>query len=177
MDRKIILGFIILLVITACGDRYRYNRLVEKELATGIRHDSLFLGISFGMSQKEFYTHCWQMNKQGLIRQGPGNATVLYEFKDLKEPAEMNFYPKFHQGRIWKMPVRYNYTSWAPWNTRLCSDSLVVDLVQSLAHLMQNVCRQQVSFRDQFRLGKLVMEGAQANNGQFKIQFLVQLFG
>ena len=129
MYRNIVLGFLILVFLAGCGARHRYNMLVEKELASGIRHDSLFLGITFGMSKKEFYSHCWKLNKQGLIRQGPGNATVLYVFNDLKEPAEMNFYPKFFKGSIWKMPVKYSYQAWAPWNTSLCSDSLVSDLV------------------------------------------------
>jgi hypothetical protein len=129
MWRNVILAMMFFVLLAGCGDQYHYNRLVEEEIAGGVRHDSLFLGISFGMTQKDFYTHCWNLNKAGLVKQGPGNATVQYIYKDLKEPAEMNFYPAFYKGMIWKMPVKYNYESWAPWNTQLSSDSLVHDLV------------------------------------------------
>lgn len=104
---------------------------LKHELKTGIRYDSLFMGLYFGMSQKEFYTHCWQLNRQGIVRQGPGNTTVEYQIREeLKHPAIMNFYPGFVEGRIAEMPVKFTYSGWAPWNLAMSADSLQIDLLQ-----------------------------------------------
>jgi hypothetical protein len=79
--------------------------LWKRSLERGERYDSLFLGLKLGMTNHQFYGHCWEMNKQGLIRQGSGNTSVNYNVENLKSPAEMNFYPDFYHGRIWRMPV------------------------------------------------------------------------
>lgn len=129
MIRNYLFGLLVLIFLFGCGQSYRYNRRVEKELASGIRHDTLFMGIYLGMTDKDFYTHCWRLNKRGLIRQGTNNTSVLYKMKNFGETVNMNFYPDFYQGRIWKMPVRFNYDSWAPWNTNLYADSLLPKLV------------------------------------------------
>jgi hypothetical protein len=81
------------------------------------------------MVQRDFYGHCWQLNREGLIRQGSGNTTVLYEMSELKEPANMNFYPNFYESKIWEMPVKFTYEAWAPWNKPLSSDSLLLDVL------------------------------------------------
>jgi len=117
-------------VISGCSPKTKYERMLKHELASGVRYDSLFMGIYFGMPEKDFYIHCWKLNKKGLIRQGDSNTTVLYEMKDeLKYPADMDFYPKFDQGKIFEMPVRYVYKGWAPWNKNLTSDKLIVDIL------------------------------------------------
>jgi len=127
--------FILLLAISAvtvpgCTPKAKYERKLKHELASGMRYDSLFMGLYLGMPQKDFYTHCWELNKQGLIKQGSTNTTVEYQVKDeLKHPATMNFYPNFVQGKISEMPVRFNYKGWAPWNKALLSDSLQLDLL------------------------------------------------
>jgi hypothetical protein len=118
-------------IISGCSPRAKYERKLKHELASGIKCDSLFMGIYFGMSEKEFYTHCWKLNKKGLIRQGESNVTVLYELKnELKYPANMDFYPKFKEGKISEMPVRFKYTGWAPWNKELTSKKLQADIVR-----------------------------------------------
>lgn len=114
-------------VLTACQSEY--ERRVAQELASGARQDSLFLGISFGMTPKDFYAHCWELNKQGLIREGSGNATVQYKVPNLPYPATMDFYPDFYENEICKMPVTYTYTAWAPWNRHLFADSLQRDVL------------------------------------------------
>ncbi len=111
-------------LILACTPRDRYERMINKEIASGERHDSLFLGLRLGMTDKQFYGQCWELNKQGLIRQGTNNTTVLYEIDTLGSSIDMNFYPDFYKGRIWRMPVKFNYEAWAPWNTHLSADSL-----------------------------------------------------
>ena len=122
------IGLLLLILATACHSEY--HQRVEEELAKGIRQDSLFLGITFGMSPKEFYAHCWDLNKQGLIHEGTQNMTVMYEVKDLKEPATMNFYPDFYENKIYEMPVTYAYKAWAPWNKELFADSLQQDVLK-----------------------------------------------
>jgi hypothetical protein len=118
-------------VISGCSPKTKYERMLKHELASGVRYDSLFMGIYFGMPEKDFYTHCWNLNKKGFIKQGDSNTTVRYELKnELKYPGSMEFYPKFNQGKIFEMPVRYVYNGWAPWNKELSSDKLEVELLK-----------------------------------------------
>ncbi|NLJ44408.1 MAG: hypothetical protein GX431_12170 [Bacteroidales bacterium] len=119
------------LVIGSCTPRSRYERKLKHELASGVRNDSLFMGMYFGMPEKQFYIHCWDLNHKGLIKQGPSNTTVEYMIKDeLRYPASMNFYPSFADGKISEMPVKFQYTGWAPWNKSLSSDSLQLDVLK-----------------------------------------------
>jgi hypothetical protein len=109
----------------SCTPKMKYERQLKRELESGVRYDSLFMGLYLGMTQKDFYTHCWNLNRKGLVKQGPDNRTVEYQMrKELKYPAAMNFYPNFKDGKIAEMPVKYSYTGWAPWNKKLSSDSL-----------------------------------------------------
>jgi len=88
------------------------------------------MGLYLGMPQKDFYLHCWNLNRQGLFKQGPGNTTVEYQIKnELKHPGTMNFYPGFVDGKIAEMPVKFIYSGWAPWNNGLSSDTLQSDVL------------------------------------------------
>ncbi len=119
------------IVVTGCSPKARYERRLKKELASGVRNDSIFMGIYFGMGSMDFYTHCWMLNKNGLIRQGPSNTTVECQLrKELKYPATMNFYPTFENAKIVEMPVEFVYTGWAPWNKKLSADSLQADVLR-----------------------------------------------
>jgi hypothetical protein len=134
--KNVVLQFVIFLMIlssaiSGCKPRAWYERKLKHELAKEVRHDSLFMGLYFGMSQKDFYLHCWNLNRQGLIKQGPGNTTVEYQVRnELKYPGTMNFYPGFVNGKIAEMPVKFTYSGWAPWNTKLSSDSLQYDVLR-----------------------------------------------
>jgi hypothetical protein len=120
----------ILILVSGCTPRTRYERKLKQELATGIRYDSIFLGLYLGMTKNDFYSRCWQLNRLGLVKQGIGNTTVEYKIKDeLKHPAIMNFYPGFIDGKIAEIPVKFIYSGWAPWNAGLSSDSLQQDLL------------------------------------------------
>lgn len=107
-----------------------YERLEANELARDVRYDSLFLGLHMGMVRKDFYGACWEMNKQGLIMQGPGNLSVQYliDTPAVKSKMFMRFYPNFNDDKIHEMPVEFIYEAWAPWNKSLSSDSLLVDV-------------------------------------------------
>ena len=115
--------------ISGCSPKQRYERRLKQELEGGVRNDSLFMGIYLGMTSKDFYTHCWDLNKKGLIRQGAGNTTVQFDLdKELNHPAVMNFYPHFKNNKIYDLPVRYKYKGWAPWNKELTAQKLQTEL-------------------------------------------------
>lgn len=131
MNFKYHIWFCIILMVTArCGRKSGYHEMVERELAKGIREDSLFLGIQLGMTQKEFFSHCWELNHQKLVHEGPSNLTIEYKMEELDYPATMNFYPAFHEDNIYRMPVTISYDAWAPWNKYLFADSLQLDVLK-----------------------------------------------
>ena len=128
------IGFcFIMIIMLSCSNKARYEEMVSDGLASGERYDSLFLGISLGMSDSAFYTHCWKLNKEEKVYQGGGNMSVLYKMKDeLASPAAMEFYPAFVNGKIAKMPVTFYYEGWAPWNKDLSVDNLQLDVLKLL---------------------------------------------
>ncbi len=131
MGRLLLQCSLILIVFfaIACNRKSEYERIVETELAKGVTNDSLFLGIELGMTSKEFFAHCWELNKQGLIQQGTQNTTVLYQIDDLEHEATMEFYPDFYEDKIYEMPAVFAYKAWAPWNKHLSADSLQQDVL------------------------------------------------
>jgi hypothetical protein len=119
--------------IYGCGSNSDYSKIAKEELAKGKHYDSLFLGIKFGMTSKEFYGYCWELNKKGIISDGANNTMVLYKMDTaLRYPALMNFYPDFYADKVFHMRVTFQYTAWAPWNKPLFSDSLLPDVVRLL---------------------------------------------
>lgn len=121
--------FILGVVMMGCS-KHPYREMEERELASGKRYDSLFLGLSFGMERKVFFDRCWELNKQTIIKQGPGNNTVEYHItENLKQKAVALFYPSFHEGRLYELPMTISYEAWAPWNKDLCADSLQLDAI------------------------------------------------
>jgi len=109
-------------LISCNGSERKANN--EKKL------DSLFLGISMGMDKKEFYDYCWKMNKDKIFTHGPTNQSVEYMLKsELDKPVAMQFYPNFHEDKIYEMPVLFNYEAWAPWNRELSADTLILKLL------------------------------------------------
>lgn len=123
----------IILLVIACDDKGKktYPDMVKQELGKGIREDSIFLGLYLGMSNKDFYSHCWELNKKGIISDGNNNTMVQYKLDSgLKHPAFMNFYPDFYENKIFRMRVNFQYDGWAPWNKDRFADSLVSDVVR-----------------------------------------------
>ena len=118
-----------ILVFMICCTGSDYDRVLKREMNKGTRYDSLFLGINFNMERKDFYAHCWRLNKQEVIRQGPSNLSVQYQIDSalMKHPAYMWFYPEFKDNKINRMPIDFSYINWAPWLPEMSTDSLLSD--------------------------------------------------
>jgi len=117
---------ILCLLFFGCNPGNKLERVIEKELATGIRNDSLFLGIDFGISMQEFFDHCRELNRQGLVKEGSKNMSVEYIFKDsLDRPIAFNFYADRNaNGPIHRYYTSFNYYAFAL-NRHLYSDQLM----------------------------------------------------
>ena len=154
------IGFILLIFVclgyVSCSNKARYEQMVKDGLNSGVRHDTLFLGLSLGMSSQDFYTQCWELNKQGIVRQGSGNTSVHYEMRDeLKDDIDVNFYPNFYEDKIYEMPVSFKYKGWAPWNKQFSSDTLQNELVDL--------------FQDWYGEGFMTVEDERRGNAYVKV--------
>jgi hypothetical protein len=114
------------------SDMQRYTVLLRKERESSKVVNDIYFGISLGMPSKDFYTYCWEMNKKGMFKDGPGNTCVMYQLdkKELKYPGFMTFYPEFKDGTIYSLWTKFEYSGWMPWNKQLSSDSLLPDVIR-----------------------------------------------
>lgn len=125
---KLVYFLIIVCTLISCKKKSMYHQAVKKEMHSGIKQDSLFLGFHFGMKSKDFYARCWELNKSGLAREGSQNTTVYQKITDLKYEAGFEFYPLFKNGEIQSMLGHVTYIGWSPWNKELWPDKLIEDL-------------------------------------------------
>lgn len=133
--RKLVQLFAILVLgitFTACESEY--SKTVKRELKTEVVHEDLILGLKLGQTQKEFYEHCWQLNKEQLISQGSGNQFAKHIMEldsaaENPEKVEMLFYGIFDTAKVIRgMHMKFSYLKWALWNEAYQSDVLVQEL-------------------------------------------------
>lgn len=120
------------LLIFSCkrNDSQNLVEIEKKELAKGVRQDSIFWGIYLGMPEEEFYAYCQAMNQRGVFMQG-GNMSVEYHFKDNKDfslPTQMNFFPTFNNRKISEFPIHFAYENYEPWNPNQKTDKLLKEV-------------------------------------------------
>jgi hypothetical protein len=123
--------FLVLLVAGLQGCKSEYQQYVDQELSTGEVRDSLIFGMRMGQTKKDFYTICWELNKQKVITAGTGNEYARYivdadTLGDNSRAKDMLFYGIFDEDDVMRgMDMKYAYETWAPWNRDRYSDSLL----------------------------------------------------
>jgi hypothetical protein len=124
-----------LITLGLMGCKSEYQQYVEKELASGITQDSLIFGMRMGQTKKEFFSTCWELNRQGIVYQGNGNRTARHitgrdaEGNYSPDSKDMLFYGIFDDNDIMRgMEITYSYIAWALWSPDKQSDSLLVHL-------------------------------------------------
>jgi len=129
---QLFLLMLIGLLISGC--KSEYTKAVEQGLNSGLVKDSLIFGMRMGQTKKDFYSICWDLNKQQLISEGPGNMTAKFtekydSTKVMSHRKDMLFFAIFDQNdTIRGMDMTYSYTAWAPWNKNTENTILVEEL-------------------------------------------------
>ena len=112
-----------LFVMSGCQSDYEKMR--SREMASGVRHDSLFFGFYMGMPSEDFFAHCLSLNRQRILTNDVGGKRVKCYIKSTNPQIAMTFYPNFKDDKIREIPVEFYYDAWAPWNKEYWSDQLL----------------------------------------------------
>lgn len=131
---KLIIKLITLIGIIltiGCSEKQDYHSVVSRELASGIRNDSLFLDNFFGMTSEAFYKGSWDLNKKGLIMEGGNNASVLYKLPE-RSDITFEYYPIIKDQKVQSMTGTFRHIAWAPWNKETWADVIIEDVVDIL---------------------------------------------
>ena len=124
---------------SGCQDS-EYAQMVKREQARNIRMDSIFLGLKFGDSKKDFFDKCRKLNLEGITEDGSNaglNVQVLRKIDSTLTDAKVNmyFYPNFNEKyQIIEMPVHYSYNSYFPYVERYHSKVLMPQVLKLLEH-------------------------------------------
>ena len=86
---KIVFISSLLVLITSCQSEY--DRTVNREMSSGKNYTDLIFGLKLGQTQKDFYTHCWELNKKKLINQGPSNQFVRHVLDSVSPIYKPNY--------------------------------------------------------------------------------------
>jgi len=119
-------------LLIACESEY--SREVKRELKTDVVYEDLIFGLKIGQTRKQFYDRCWNLNKQKLVSQGPGNkyakhVMVLDSTIEDSPKVEMLFYGIFDEAKIMHgMDMKMSFLGWSPWNKDYHSDKLIQEL-------------------------------------------------
>jgi hypothetical protein len=131
----LLLLFSIILLVSCQSD---YTKLVKKELASGIKHDTILFDLSFGNTRKEFYQICWDLNKNGIATHGENNNYVktilgLKDTLNKVKKIKLMFYARFSKKDIIRgLDMKFTYTAWAPWNKELTAEKLLPSVKDTL---------------------------------------------
>ncbi|MEO9892129.1 hypothetical protein [Aurantibacter sp.] len=111
---------------------------MKTELSKGIRKDTLLFDIKLGDHKKTFFDRCMELNKKGLVTQGPSNKYAKYMLYDKNTTSKTNdivllFYPtNTNSSIIDGMDLKFYYSAWSPWNKKLYNNRLLTSVKDTL---------------------------------------------
>jgi hypothetical protein len=128
------IAFLLLIFIGVSSCQSQYDQTVKKEMASVRSIETLKFTLAFGDTKKEFFAKCWELNKKGLIKQGPKNQYVAYELKKKGAPSITHlFYGIFNEEqKMVGLDMEFSYDGWSPWTPELQSDKLLFVAMDTL---------------------------------------------
>ena len=107
-----------------------YSKQVHTEMSKNINRDALIFKMKFGDTKKDFFERCWNLNKKGLVKEGPDNKFVQHILKANKpnvNDIRMLFYGLFdEQDMMHGMNMEFSYLAYGPLNKHLTAKKLSV---------------------------------------------------
>lgn len=131
------IGFVLFLIVgfwfAGCVEtpEKQYKKWEEQEFGSGIRYDSLFKGLYFGMKHETFRNYCYFKNtvEHDFKMQGANTSWLESKIDEMDYPAAINFYPVFDKGVITEMNALIYYKD-AVFNDGVFErDSLLLDVL------------------------------------------------
>ncbi len=133
--------FVLMAILMAHnGCQSDYTHLVKRELQRKVKKDSLIFGLKMGDTKRQFFKRCWELNRKGLVSQGPNNRSVQYRLPSEglsqgNSPIVMLFYVTTDDHNLVDgMDMTFSYSAWAPWNRQLYADRLMPVVLDTLSH-------------------------------------------
>lgn len=131
------ISFVLFVIVTlqfvGCVDtpEKQYKTWEEQELKSGVRYDSLFKGLYFGMQHDEFRDYCYYKNtvEHDFKNQGANTSWLESKIDEMEYPAAINFYPVFDKGEITEMNALIYYKDAVFKDGIFESDSLMLDVL------------------------------------------------
>ena len=124
---------IIAVILFSCNDReISYETYVAKELATGVRNDSLIYGIHFGMTEEEFKSYCTGMNLQKRFMPNPRGTAVRLKLQNgFGAPVVFDFFPVLQSNKpIRKITASMKYRDFSYYDKIYDIGNLVIEAVE-----------------------------------------------
>ena len=126
------------IVVFGCKSQSEYTKVLKRELENKNEFNDLIFDMKIGQSRQDYFDICYKLNKKKLIVSGERSLNpelVLKPKNDLVKGSniKMSFNGIFNEKKIMKgMEMRFYFTGWSSWNKDLSSNSLLVQLKDTL---------------------------------------------
>lgn len=109
----------------------QYKAMEQKEIESGVRYDTLFKGLYFGMQHDVFRKYCYYMNtvKHDFKNEGANTSWLESNIAEMSYPSAINFYPVFKEGVITEMNASIYYKDAVFKDGIFEKDSLLFDVL------------------------------------------------
>lgn len=121
---------VIMVMVVSCNDKeISYEEYVAKELASGVRNDSLIYGIHFGMTEEEFKSYCTGMNLQKRFMPNPRGTAVRLEIQQgFSATVLFDFFPELIPDKpISKIAASMKYRDFSYYDKTYDIGNLVIE--------------------------------------------------
>lgn len=117
----------------SCNKKQSYKDIVAFEMDRGVKYDSLFNGLYFGMPMDDFYQHSFVMNQKGIFFQNNFNVEVIIYYDDVfSSPVDFVFFPEGSNHTIQKIKGTYVFRKWSPFTKQYNSGTLLEEVKEKL---------------------------------------------
>lgn len=120
---------LLLLLMAGCGNKISPEDLQARELARGVRYDSLVYGIRFGMTMEDFARHCAAMNRKKMFMpNAQGNAVLLTLNEGFGDTVQFEFYPDRNEDRtLIRLIGSLRYEGFSYYNDKYAIENLLAE--------------------------------------------------